>query len=153
MRLPGDGWQLSTTVDATLEDQLTTHLVEYNQARSAAIRERFHGDNLAAESVHAFVLGSGGALIGGCTARVERVWHWLDVDTMWVDEAVRGRGLGLALLRAVEDEGRRLGCRWSEVTTFDFQAPGFYRKAGYVEYGVKHDYPPGHTNHYLRKEL
>ena len=58
MRLPGDNWQLSTTVDATLEDQLSTRLVEYNQARSAAIRERFHGDNLAAESVHAFVLGA-----------------------------------------------------------------------------------------------
>jgi hypothetical protein len=46
------------------------------------------------------------------------VWHRVTLDTMWVRERCRGRGIGL---------GR--------------------------EYGVKRDYPPGHSNHHLRKTL
>jgi GNAT superfamily N-acetyltransferase len=81
------------------------------------------------------------------------VWHWLSIDTLWVLESFRGKGLGSALLDAVEQEARQRGCRWSNLNTFDFQAPGFYRKAGYVEFGRLVDYPPGHTNFFLRKEL
>jgi GNAT superfamily N-acetyltransferase len=132
---------------------LTDRLVEYNKSRSAVVRTRFEPENLKSEPVQVFALETDGTLIGGCAARVERVWHWLTIDTMWVDEQVRGRGLGLALLRSVEDEGRRRGCLWAEVTTFDFQAPGFYIRAGYQEYAVKYDYPPGHSNHFLRKDL
>ncbi|TCC55921.1 hypothetical protein E0H73_34965 [Kribbella pittospori] len=32
-------------------------------------------------------------------------------------------------------------------------ASEFYRRAGYEQYGVKHDYPPGHTNYFFRKNL
>jgi len=57
------------------------------------------------------------------------------------------------VLQAIETEGRARGCRWAEVSTFDFQAPDFYRKAGYEQYGVKRDYPPGHANYLFRKNL
>jgi GNAT superfamily N-acetyltransferase len=146
-------WRLTTSVDADLEDVLTGRLVEFNTSRSAAVRERFAPGNLASVPLHAFALDEQADLVGGCAARVEEVWHWVTIDTMWVREACRGRGVGLALLRSVEDQARRLGCRWSDVTTFDFQAPDFYRRAGYEEYGAKRDYPPGHTNHYLRRTL
>ena len=148
-----DEFELRAGVDPGLEDALTDHLVEYNRQHSAAVRERFEPANLKSEPVQVFALGPGGEMLGGCTGRVERVWRWLTIDTMWVDEGVRGRGLGAALLRAIEDEGRQLGCEWADVTTFDFQAPDFYRKAGYEEYGVKRDYPPGHTNFFFRKDL
>ena len=149
----GHPWRLSDEVDAGREDELTDRLVEYNQQQSAAIVERFRPENLRSTPVHAYAVGEDGALAGGCVGRVERVWHWLTIDTMWVDPALRGRGLGRALLTSLDDQARRLGCRWSDVTTFDFQAPEFYRAAGYVEYGTKTDYPPGHVNHLLRKEL
>ena len=148
-----DEFELHAGPDAGLEDQLVDHLVAYNKSRSAVVRERFEPANLKSEPVQVFALGPDGVMLGGCAGRVERSWHWLTIDTMWVDEAKRGLGLGSALLRSIEDEGRRRGCRWSDVTTFDFQAPGFYRNAGYVQYGVKHDYPPGHTNYFFRKDL
>ena len=33
------------------------------------------------------------------------------------------------------------------------QAPGFYERLGYVEYGREVDYPPGHVNYLMRKDL
>jgi len=146
-------WQLLTGVDVAREDELTDRLVEHNLAASEAVVDRFRPGNLATEPVHVFAVGDDGRLLGGCAGRVERVWHWLNVDTLWVDAAVRGRGLGRVLLGAVEAEAVARGCRWSDVTTFEFQAPRFYVACGYEEYAVKHDYPPGHRNHFLRKAL
>lgn len=147
------GWDLRTTVDEQLKDELTDQLVEFNKSRSAIVRERFEPANLKTEPVHVFAIADDGTLIGGCTAHIERLWHWLTIDILWVDPQFRGQGLGLTLLSSVEAEGRRRGCRWSDVTTFDFQAPGFYVKAGYTEYGLKQNYPPGHTYHLLHKDL
>jgi GNAT superfamily N-acetyltransferase len=146
-------FELRIGVDPGLEDELVDRLVEYNTARSAVVRERFEPANLKSEPVHVFALGPDASLLGGCAARVERVWRWLTIDTMWVDASVRSRGIGTALLRSIEAEGARRGCRWADVTTFDFQAPDFYRNAGYEQYGVKHDYPPGHANYFFRKDL
>jgi GNAT superfamily N-acetyltransferase len=81
------------------------------------------------------------------------VWQWLTVDTMWVHPDRRGDGLGTALLAAVEAEARARGCRWAKLNTWEFQAPGFYERHGYVEYGREVDYPPGHVNHLMRKAL
>ncbi len=143
---------LSTSPSSDLQDELTERLVEFNKVASEAVRTRFAPDNLASDPVQAFLL-DGTTLVGGCVGRVERVWHWLTVDLLWVDQRWRGGGTGAALLPSVEDQARALGCRWSEVSTFDFQAPGFYLSQGYEEYAVKHDYPPGHRNHLMRKDL
>jgi len=41
----------------------------------------------------------------------------------------------------------------ARLTTFDFQASGFYERLGYVSYGRLDGYPTDHTVHYLRKDL
>ena len=146
-------WSLEVRIDPQLEDELTEKLVAFNRAASPIVDQRFEPEHLKSEPVQVFASTSDGTVIGGCLAQVERLWHWLTVDLMWVDREWAGRGIGSSLLTAAEDEARTRGCRWSEVTTFDFQAPGFYRKHGYTEYGVKHDYPPGHSNHDVRKDL
>ena len=147
------GFEVRVGVDPALEEELVDRLVEYNKSRSAAVRERFEPANLKSEPVHVFAVDPDGELLGGAAGRVERVWHWLTIDTLWVDERTRGRGIGSSLLRSIEDEARHRGCRWADVTTFDFQAPAFYRKSGYEQYAAKHDYPPGHTNYFFRKTL
>src|SRR5215203_907664 len=48
-----------------------------------------------------------------------------------VEEAFRGEGIGRALVQAALSEAVRRGCRRVFLTTYDFQAPEFYRKLGF----------------------
>jgi hypothetical protein len=52
-----------------------------------------------------------------------------------------------------EEEAIRRGCCHAYLDTFDFQAPGFYRKLGYSEWGVLEDFPPGHQRIFLKKDF
>lgn len=141
-----------TGVREDLEDALTERLVEHNLAASAAVRERFEPGNLPSQPLAAWAL-DGDRLLGGCVGSVEVVWHWLTIDSMHVDPGVRGTGLGSALLASLEDQARALGCRWAKLNTWEFQAPQFYAACGYEVYGREVDYPPGHVNHLMRKDL
>jgi GNAT superfamily N-acetyltransferase len=138
-------WDLRVGPDNAAEDIVTDRLVEYNKAQAEIVRDRFRTENLSSSPVWIFAFDDGG-LAGGAIGKTVDVWRWLTVDIMWVDETKRGRGLGRALLAAVENEARTRGCHWSKLNTWDFQAPGFYEHCGYVEYGREVDYPPGHTN-------
>ena len=75
-----------------------------------------------------------GVCLGGINAF--RLDTLLMIDRLWVAEEQRGKGLGRRLLLAVEQEGRRQGARRAELNTFGFQAPGFYEKMGYRQFGV-----------------
>ena len=59
----------------------------------------------------------------------------LFIEMFWIEEAFRGQEFGSNLLRQIEDEGRRLGAVQTYVDTFSFQAPQFYEKQGYAEFG------------------
>ena len=146
------GWELRTGPDERAEDVVTERLVEHNKRRAPIVRERFEPQHLPSRPLAVYAY-CGDRLVGGCAGSTEDLWQWLTVDTMWVEDGLRGRGLGRELLAAVEDEARRRGCRWAKLNTFDFQAPAFYERCGYVEYGREVDYPPGHTNVLLRKDL
>jgi len=78
-------------------------------------------------------------------------WRWLFVENLWVDESLRGLGVGRDLMQAAEDEAHRRGCQHSYLDTFDFQALGFYQKLGYELFGQLEDYPLGHTKYFLQK--
>jgi GNAT superfamily N-acetyltransferase len=146
-------WHIVLETDSSLEGELSDRLVAHNQAASEAIRRRFQPDNLRSRPVQAYAVDGAGSLAGGCAGRTEDVWHWLTIDTMWVDPTVRRRGIGRKLLGAVEDQARSRGCRWAKLNTWEFQAPDFYEHLGYVVYGREIDYPPGHVNHLMRKDL
>jgi len=146
-------WHIETHGTEENKAALTERLVEYNKQASEAVRHRFEPGNLAATPIRRFAYDGSGTLVGGCTARTEDVWHWLTIDLLWVHADQRGTGLGHALLESVEDEARSRGCRWAKVNTWDFQAPEFYARQGYVTYAEEPDYPPGHVNYLMRKDL
>jgi len=146
-------WYILSDADDRLEDELTDRLVEHNRAASEAIRLRFEPDNLRARAARAYAMDESGHLVGGCSGSTVDVWHWLTIDTMWVETHSRGRGIGRALLAEVELQARGRGCRWAKLNTWEFQAPAFYERLGYEVYGREIDYPPGHVNHLMRKDL
>ena len=79
--------------------------------------------------------------------------HILFIAFLFVEEDYRKSGIGVRLLSAVEEEGKKLGAKVSHVDTFDFQAKDFYLRHGYTVYGVLEDCPPGHARYYFRKSL
>src|SRR5215210_9546188 len=98
-----------------------------------------------------FLKDERGAVLGGVLGHV---WGgWLALNALWVAEPFRGQGYGARLLRAAEDEARRQGCHGVFLTTFSFQAPGFYEKFGYEAVADIPDYPKGHSHHVLKKTL
>jgi GNAT superfamily N-acetyltransferase len=92
-----------------------------------------------------------GNILGGLEGGTS--WNWLHVDNLWLREGLRGQGYGVKLMQMAEAEAVRRGCNHAMVDTFDFQAPGFYQKLGYVEWGVLEDFPGGHRRIYYRKDL
>jgi GNAT superfamily N-acetyltransferase len=88
-------------------------------------------------------------LVAGLSAAL--YWGWLFVDSLWVSDGVRGRGLGRVLMARAEDHARANGCHSAWLDTF--QAEGFYAKLGYASFGVLDDYPQGQSRHFLRKRL
>jgi GNAT superfamily N-acetyltransferase len=78
---------------------------------------------------------------------------WLHISILWIEEPFRGKGHGAALMDAAEAEARGLGCRYAHLDSMSFQAPAFYEKLGYREFGRLKDSPLGHEQLFLWKQL
>ena len=76
-----------------------------------------------------------------------------ELRQFWVEESLRGRGLGTKLFQAVEQEARRRGCTQLVLMTFSFQAPSFYQRLGFEVLSTIEDHPRGHQNLLMRKRL
>ena len=80
-------------------------------------------------------------------------WNWLFIDWLWLAREVRGQGLGSKLLERAEEIARKRGCTHAYTDTFNFQAPGFWERHGYAEFGRLDNMPPGHARIWFRKAL
>jgi GNAT superfamily N-acetyltransferase len=98
------------------------------------------------------VLDADGELAAGLSG-----WTWgvaAGIGKTWVREASRGDGLGRRLLAVFESEARSRGATHVFVTSFTFQAPGFYERHGYREIFRWDGVPTeGTADVHLRKEL
>ena len=92
-----------------------------------------------------------GELIGGLWGR--SVYDWLFIEHLFVPEHLRGRGLGTALMRKAEDIALARGCVGVCLDTFDFNAPGFYKKLGYEIVAALESPRRGFKRHIFRKRL
>ena len=90
-------------------------------------------------------------VVGGI---VGEVWTTvLFIQLFWIEQKLRGKDYGTKLIKAIEDEAKRFGATHSYVDTMSFQAPGFYRACGYMEYGSIEGYPGNVTRHWFTKSL
>ena len=73
-----------------------------------------------------------GKLAGFCLSRYDDGVIWL--SWFGVDEAARGRGVGTALLNALEKTVRRRGCHklWCDTRTTNRKSQRLLRRCGYV---------------------
>ncbi|HYZ34282.1 MAG TPA: GNAT family N-acetyltransferase [Crenalkalicoccus sp.] len=91
-----------------------------------------------------------GRVLGGLAG--ETYAGWLFIRYLYLPEPLRRAGIGRAVIAAAERQAARRGCHSACVDTFSFQAPGFYAKQGYVEFG-RLPYPPRGERIFLRKAL
>jgi GNAT superfamily N-acetyltransferase len=92
-----------------------------------------------------------GNLAGGLIFSV--FGEWLEVEFLWVDGGVRGRGVGRNLLERAETFAKDCGCKTAVVYTMSFQAKPFYEKNGYVLMHTQNNYPVTSSRYYLEKKL
>ncbi len=88
----------------------------------------------------------------GCVM-VSFLWNGMSIQSLWVDDAVRGQGLGKKLMAMAEEEGVKRGCTIAYTDTFTWQAPGFYEKLGYKIYGKLEGFPEDNALSYFCKKL
>jgi len=130
--------------DPELAGVLDQGLRGYNLAATGTTRE-----DRGSFSVK--VTGADGEIIGGLAA-----WTWAGlcgISLMWVHQAHRRDGWGAEILAAAEAEARRRGCDRVRVSSFTFQAPGFYQKYGYAETGRTPGLPGGAEDVHMFKWL
>jgi GNAT superfamily N-acetyltransferase len=121
-----------------VQDQLN----EYNMARTG-MRDY--------QPLAIFLRDDVGKIVGGLTG-----FTWggtLKIATRGVGEDQRGQGYGARMLAMAEGEARRRGCHQALLETHSFQAPEFYPKQGYIQYGIADDWPLGYKEHYFQKRL
>jgi len=90
-------------------------------------------------------------VIGGLYGEI--FYRWLFIELLAVPEQARGQGVGTRLMNMAEELARAKGCVGIWLDTFDFQAPEFYQRHGFVEFGQLEDFPPGHKRFFLQKRL
>ncbi len=96
-------------------------------------------------------LREGGKIIGGLVG--ETFLGWLYVSALWVKDEFSRQGYGSGIMQAAETEARRRGVKGVYLDTLSFQAPEFYAKLGYREFGRLEGFPAGHNRRWLAKAL
>lgn len=94
-------------------------------------------------------LEESGQIIGGISGTTN--WNWLYIELLAVDPKYQGQGYARKLVSKAEEIARERGCYGSWVDTFTFQAPEFYLKLGYEQFGALAHYPDSHSRIFLRK--
>lgn len=88
-------------------------------------------------------------LVGGVSGIL--YWDWVFIESLWVDDMLRGNGLGIELMKHAETHAVSRGCHAAWLDTF--QARAFYEKCGYEVFGALDNYPAGQQRWFLKKRL
>jgi GNAT superfamily N-acetyltransferase len=110
-----------------------------------------HAGPLNFERVFFSVRDAEGSLVGGLLGAT--YWGWLFVSVLFVDEALRGTGLGGELLARAETLALERGVTYAFLDTFSFQAEPFYAARGYAVFGSLGGFPAGHRRMWMSKTL
>ena len=74
-----------------------------------------------------------GETLGGMIGKTS--YGLLFIDLVYLPETMRGQDIGSRLLAMMEQEGVARGCKSAFLFTITWQAPGFYERQGWTEFG------------------
>ncbi len=121
-----------------------------------ALNDRLYEFSVAATGIDdgrwlAIFVRDAGAIVAGLHG-----WTWGGtghIDTFWVREDLRRKGLGRRLLEAAESEALRRGCQVMQLSTHSYQVPDFYPRVGYDLIGCLPGWPGNATRFFFKKQL
>jgi len=102
-------------------------------------------------TIQIFLRNRENEVVGGVVGSI--FGGWMYVSLLWVKESLRNRGNGTKLLKMIENEAVKLGCKYAHLDTYSFEAKPFYEKNGYALFATLENYPEGHSKHFLKKNL
>jgi len=94
-----------------------------------------------------------GEYLGGLSARFALDLKWVFVELLAVADAGRGKGIGTKLMTRMEADARLQGMHGIWLDTYSFQAPEFYKRLGFSEFGRIDGYPEDGCRHFFMKRL
>ncbi|HFK2761790.1 TPA: GNAT family N-acetyltransferase [Enterococcus faecalis] len=83
---------------------------------------------------------------------IECYWGIMHINYLWVDESLRGKKIGKELLSFAEKLAIDKNCMIIYLETFSFQAPEFYKKNGFEEFGKLNNIPDENSTLYFMKK-
>jgi GNAT superfamily N-acetyltransferase len=140
--LPEFAWVVNERPNDRDVLELKQHLRADNMARANS-QDGYGIAIFLRDKQHQMVAGISGWLWGEC----------LEIDYVWVQETLRGQGIGKRLLVTIEEAAIERGCRRITLETFSFQAPEFYQKLGYNIFGVIEGFGNRFRKFYMQKGL
>jgi GNAT superfamily N-acetyltransferase len=123
----------------------------YRAVREGLVSFNKTKTNTMAVAIPIFMRDRSNRVVGGVGGYV--YGGWLHIDFLWIEESLRNKGYGTKLLKMIEGEAVRYGCKCADLDTFSFQAKPFYEKQGYTLFATLDNYPEGHSRHFLKKKL
>ncbi len=112
-------------------DDIVRRLREFNYAHVGEYHYGYIGDSLPLRRINLNALTEDGRVVGGIRAFI--ISSLLRIEVLFVDEAQRGQAIGARLLAEAEQLARGMGAKNASLETFEFQAPEFYARYGYME--------------------
>lgn len=109
------------------EADIREDILDVLNGEAEAVGHRFEGQTVS------IVAKDGEHFRGGLFGKImlERLY----VELLGVTADARGQNVGERLMRVAETKARERGLKGVYLDTYSFQAPGFYEKIGYMEFG------------------
>jgi GNAT superfamily N-acetyltransferase len=92
-----------------------------------------------------------GEVVAGMLNKI--YWGCMYISFLFVRDDLRGQDIGSRLIEQAERAAIERGCAYLWLTTFSWQARGFYEKHGFRVVGEMQNHPPGHSLYTLRKDV
>ncbi len=108
--------------------------------------------DLEEKTLALFIRDQHNQIIGGIAAHL--FYDTLHIHRIWVNEALRHKGIGTNLLKTAEKEAKKMQIKKVFLDTYNVQPQDFYQRNGYEEVGRYAGYPKEGTDKlFYRKTL
>ena len=122
----GTRFSFSYGTDQRRSEYVMEQLKAYNMAHASPLMPALDELPVAAP-LEIYILDNTGAVVGGLTGRTHSIRGWLEISILWVEEALRGQGLGRRLIQQAEQEAWRAAAAMPGLPLRTFRHRGFMR--------------------------